>query len=118
MDDSSSGKPWIRKLYYCNYSAKGRPQIITFPTCPHCRHQLSSLQLTSFSTRGNQSFFNLIKAQFQLQPAVPGKDNNPDKFPNEVERSYYFLIADSEQQNWLGICRMLRTYLLQDNYLR
>ena len=96
MDDSSSGKPWIRKLYYCNYSAKGRPQIITFPTCPHCRHQLSTLQLTSFSTRGNQSFFNLIKAQFQLQPAVPGKDNNPDKFPNEGRK--VLLFSDSRQR--------------------
>src|SRR5699024_9553561 len=82
-DDSSAGKPWIRKLYYCNYSAKGRPQIITFPTCPHCKHQLSASQLTSFNTRGNQSFFNLIKSQFQLEPAVPGKDNDPDRFPNE-----------------------------------
>ena len=82
-DDSLAAKPWARKLYYCNYSAKGRPQIITFPTCPHCRHQLSKSQLTSFSTRGNQSFFNLIKGQFQLQPAVPGKDDNPERFPNE-----------------------------------
>ena len=95
-DDSSSGKPWIRKLYYCNYSAKGRPQIITFPTCPHCRHQLSTLQLTSFNTRGNQSFFNLIKAQFQLQPAVPGKDNNPDRFPNEGRK--VLLFSDSRQR--------------------
>ena len=95
-DDSSAGKPWIRKLYYCNYSAKGRPQIITFPTCPHCRHQLSTSQLTSFSTRGNQSFFNLIKAQFQLQPAVPGKDNNPDRFPNEGRK--VLLFSDSRQR--------------------
>lgn len=95
-DDSPAGKPWIRKLYYCNYSAKGRPQIITFPTCPHCRHQLSTSQLTSFSTRGNQSFFNLIKAQFQLQPAVPGKDNNPDRFPNEGRK--VLLFSDSRQR--------------------
>lgn len=95
-DDSSAGKSWIRKLYYCNYSVKGRPQIITFPTCPHCRHQLSTSQLTSFSTRGNQSFFNLIKSQFQLQPAVPGKDSDPKRLPNEGRK--VLLFSDSRQR--------------------
>lgn len=95
-DDSFAGKSWIRKLYYCNYFAKGRPQIITFPTCPHCRHQLSTSQLTSFSTRGNQSFFNLIKSQFHLQPAVPGKDGNLDRFPNEGRK--VLLFSDSRQR--------------------
>ena len=95
-DDSQAGKPGIRKLYYSNFSAKGRPRIITFHTCPHCRHQLSSSQLTSFSTRGNQSFFNLIKAQFQVQPAVPGKDNDPDRLPNEGRK--VLLFSDSRQR--------------------
>lgn len=95
-DDSSAGKEWVRKLYYCNYSAKGRPQLITFPTCPHCRHQLSSSQITSFSTRGNQSFFNLIKSQFELQPAVPGKEGDPKRFPNEGRK--VLLFSDSRQR--------------------
>ena len=95
-DDSLSGKKNIRKLYYCNYSAKGRPHVVTFPTCPHCRHQLSHTQLTSFSTRGNQSFFNLIKSQFQLQPAVPGKDNDPVNIPNEGRK--VLLFSDSRQR--------------------
>lgn len=95
-DDSSAGKPSIRKLYYCNYSAPGRPQVITFTRCPHCMHQLSSSQLTSFSTRGNQSFFNLIKSQFQLEPAVPGKVNDPDRFPNEGRK--VLLFSDSRQR--------------------
>ena len=95
-DDSWDGKPGIRKLYYCNYKAKGKPQIITFPTCPHCQHQLSSTELTSFSTRGNQSFFSLIKAQFQLQPPVPGKDDNPDLFPNAGRK--VLLFSDSRQR--------------------
>ena len=72
-DDSLDGKQGIRKLYYSGFTAKARPDILTFSTCPHCRHELSKMQLTSFNTRGNQSFFNLIKAQFQAQPAVPGK---------------------------------------------
>ena len=95
-DDSQADKPGVRKLYYCNYSAKGKPQIVTFTTCPHCRHQLSSAQLTSFSTRGNQSFFNLIQAQFQNQPAVPGKENDPDRLPNEGRK--VLLFSDSRQR--------------------
>lgn len=96
QDDSWAGKSGIRKLYYCKFSAKGRPQILTFHTCPHCRHQLSFSQLTSFSTRGNQSFFNLIKSQFQVQPAVPGKDNDLERLPNEGRK--VLLFSDSRQR--------------------
>ncbi|MBQ3653968.1 MAG: hypothetical protein II954_06085, partial [Synergistaceae bacterium] len=91
-DDSHADKEGFRRLYYCDYRAKGRPEIITFPTCPHCRHQLSHTQITSFSTRGNQSFFNLVKAQFQEQPPVSGAD----KFPNEGRK--VLLFSDSRQR--------------------
>lgn len=95
-DDSDDGKPNIRKLYYCNFAQKNRPQILTFPTCPHCRHQLSSSQITSFSTRGNQSFYNLIKTQFEQQPAVSGKDHDPERLPNEGRK--VLLFSDSRQR--------------------
>lgn len=95
-DDSLDGKKGIRKLYYSSFTAKARPDILTFSTCPHCRHELSKMQLTSFSTRGNQSFFNLIKAQFQAQPAVPGKTGDPDRLPNEGRK--VLLFSDSRQR--------------------
>ena len=95
-DDAVADNPNYRKLYYCNYSAPGRPKIITFPTCQLCKHQLTKSQITSFSTRGNQSFYNLIKTQFQIQPAVKGKDDNPDKFPNEGRK--VLLFSDSRQR--------------------
>jgi ATP-dependent helicase YprA (DUF1998 family)/Zn finger protein HypA/HybF involved in hydrogenase expression len=95
-DDSKADKPGIRKLYYCNYSVKGRPQIFTFPTCPHCNHLLSQTQLTSFSTRGNQSFYSLIQSQFQAQPAVFGKTNDPKHLPNEGRK--VLLFSDSRQR--------------------
>lgn len=96
QDDSQADKKDIRKLYYCNYSQKGRPGIITFPTCPHCRHSFHQAQLTSFSTRGNQSFYNLIKAQFEAQPAVAGKDKDPVNMPNEGRK--VLLFSDSRQR--------------------
>lgn len=95
-DDSMAGKPNMRKLYYCHYKAPGRPQIITFTACPHCQHLLSQMQLTSFSTRGNQSFYNLIKAQFQVQVPVSGKDDEPEKMPNEGRK--VLLFSDSRQR--------------------
>lgn len=95
-DDSMEGRPGMRKLYYCMYTAKGRPNIYTFFQCPHCLHQLSGTQLTSFRTKGNQSFFNLIKAQFQGEPAVPERMGQPDRFPNEGRK--VLLFSDSRQR--------------------
>ena len=95
-DDAFAGKDGIRKLYYCDFTAKGRPQILTFSICPHCRHQLHKMQLTSFSTRGNQSFFSLIKSQFEAEPAVIGKDKDLDKLPNQGRK--VLLFSDSRQR--------------------
>lgn len=95
-DDTYENRKGFRKLYYCKYSQNGRPEVITFPTCPHCHHMLHQTQLTSFSTRGNQSFYNLIKTQFDVQPAVPGKDNDPENIPNAGRK--VLLFSDSRQR--------------------
>lgn len=94
-DDSLDGKPGILKLYYCDYSQKGRPDVVTFPTCPHCQKRVGSAELTSFATRGNLSFFNLIKAQFDSEQAVKGKESNPH-LPNQGRK--VLLFSDSRQR--------------------
>lgn len=94
-DDSMAGKDGVLKLYYANYSEKGHPDTITFPTCPHCKRRMLGSELTSFATRGNLSFYNLIKAQFDVQPPVKGKENNP-RLPNAGRK--VLLFSDSRQR--------------------
>lgn len=95
-DDSLDGANGFRKLYYMDFEAKGKPDILTFSSCPHCNHQFASAELSPFNTRGNLSFFNLIKAQFLLQPPVPSKVGHADKFPNEGRK--VLLFSDSRQR--------------------
>ncbi len=95
-DDSWNGRTNVRKLYYSTTSVKSHPDILTFSTCPHCRHQLSKAQLMSFNTRGNQAFYNLIKAQFEVQPPVSGKTDDPDRLPNQGRK--VLLFSDSRQR--------------------
>ena len=95
-DDAKEGIPGFRKLFFGDYTSKGHPDVNTFSKCPHCKHSLSSMSLTSFSTKGNQSFFNLIQTQFLLQPSVDNKGNKPDRFPNGGRK--VLLFSDSRQR--------------------
>jgi hypothetical protein len=96
QDDSDSENPNVIKLYYGEYQDKGRPDIKTFSMCPHCRHTLGRRQLTPFKTRGNQSFYNLIKAQFEYQDPVKSKEGNKEKYPNQGKK--VLLFSDSRQR--------------------
>ena len=81
-DDSFQGQPHIRKLYYCpGFEDRGRPNIMTFLTCPHCGRRLGAKQIMSFAEQGNQPFYTLIRAQFESQPPVAEKKGNPELRP-------------------------------------
>lgn len=97
-DDTFAENPNYRKLYYYkgDYREKGIPEVITFPTCPHCRHNFSRSQLSPLSTKGNQPFYNLIKSQFDVQNPVPGKDHDPVRMPNAGRK--VLLFSDSRQR--------------------
>lgn len=95
-DDSWAGKKDVIKLYFSEFEDKGKPNVKTFATCPHCGLLLGKRELTSFHTRGNQSFYNLIKAQFNLQPPVISKSHYPIKYPNQGRK--VLLFSDSRQR--------------------
>lgn len=95
-DDRKEGEEGYRKFYYSEFIGEGRPKEYTFQTCPHCQHQLSQKQLSTFETRGNQSFNNLITTQFNLEPAVSEKEKAPGRFPNAGRK--VLLFSDSRQR--------------------
>lgn len=94
-DDKTSCRENILKLYYSDHKDNGKPDVLSFATCPHCQHVLNRMPLTDFSTKGNQSFYNIVKAQFNSQPAAVGK-NNSQKYPNEGRK--VLLFSDSRQR--------------------
>ena len=97
-DDSMAGKPGFRMLFYCesDNNSKIADKAITFTKCPHCKQLLSSMQLTSFGTKGNLAFYSLIQSQFNAQPPVAGKTGDPEHFPNEGRK--VLLFSDSRQR--------------------
>ena len=85
------------KLYYYNFrnlNNKNNKKQFTFDSCPQCGHHFIYSQLTSFETRGNQSFFNLVKLQFALQPSLLAKKNKLE-YPNMGRKVLVF--SDSRQ---------------------
>ena len=79
FDDAWDDDPRIIKLYYSEHTEKGRPDLYEFTDCPHCLSRLGRRELTPFRTRGNQSFYNLVKAQFNQEPAVERFKDDPNQ---------------------------------------
>lgn len=57
----------LRVLYSVKATPKGTSFI--FGKCPKCRKVMPIKKPTDFATKGNIPFYNLTKAQFELQPA-------------------------------------------------
>lgn len=60
-DDSLLSVIYTEKFDY-------KTDTYTFSTCPKCRKQMNLKKPTDFSTKGNIPFYNLTKAQFEMQP--------------------------------------------------
>lgn len=97
FDDSGRGKKGHRELWwYSSKPKKGTPAVYTFATCPKCRQKFSHAKLTSFSTRGNQPFYNIIQTQFQEQPPASTAKEQDDRLPNDGRKILIF--SDSRQK--------------------
>ena len=73
--DPFTGKLYLQKknddsLLNVVYTDKCDPKTdsYTFPSCPKCKKPMRLKKPSDFSTKGNIPFYNLTKAQFEMQP--------------------------------------------------
>lgn len=98
FDDSDMGSAGFRELWYCipNRPRKDNPDLKTFGTCPKCQIPFSHAHIQSFSTRGNEPFYNIIQSQFQTQPAASHDKEADTRLPNDGRK--VLLFSDSRQR--------------------
>lgn len=83
---------------YCTAVSKGRPDTLTFKSCPKC--EKNRFDATDFITKGNEPFFNIVSEQFYVQPPVP-------KYADLVNQGRKVLLFSDSRQKEAVLARDL-----------
>lgn len=93
-NDLYAEKKGFIKVAYSTKENKGKPDILSFSTCPKCGK--SHLNMSDFLTKGNESFYNLVSEQLMIQPAQIFDQDKLKKYPNAGRK--VLLFSDSRQR--------------------
>ncbi len=93
-----TGEDGFLHVAYCTAVSKGRPDTLTFKSCPKC--EKNRFNATDFITKGNEPFFNIVSEQFYVQPPVP-------KYSNLVNQGRKVLLFSDSRQRAAVLARDL-----------
>ncbi|HEY9059692.1 MAG TPA: DEAD/DEAH box helicase [Pseudobacteroides sp.] len=90
------GEDGFIKIAHSTTEQKNRPNILTYSSCPKCSKRLVFYNLSDFSTKGNEPFYNLISEQLKIQPPTLFDERKLRNQPNAGRK--VLLFSDSRQK--------------------
>lgn len=93
-NDNYADQKGFLHVAYNNKELKGKPGKLTYHVCPKC--EKTHLNPSDFVTKGNESFYNLVSEQLNIQPPTIFDKQLLEKLPNKGRK--VLLFSDSRQR--------------------